>query len=518
MESETPKDDYSRILKENLKLKAELNLLKGKRKARTAIGKVASKVTTNIFVGKGLKRSFLQLFEEIPEGNVSKVTLADVSSHLIWRLTRVGVFTLFLGLIPLCILGIQTYILHSQNKLLQYQNSRLDQEINLEEGNRRSSLIFLMSNIMDKIGEELKDPNNRRKFLSDALIGRIVSLSQALRPYRYLENDQLIDQPLSPERGQLLISLTNSGLHPSTYEKIFEKADFSYADLQNANFDGNYMQGIELSYANLQGATFKNSILEYAKLEGAKLVRVDFEETYMNGIQLNNANLQNSHLHNVKMRNANLKKTDFRNAEISGDFGYSVIDSIRLDGIKIGVLDLEGIEIRNPQVMALVDTTDVASIFNLPLASREYLNENFKWQKQAVQKEDMSISSHFVLIRKTVSTLSIMDGCLKRVLEVIKSSKKIQEMEKDLMQKKENISFLPEANPFGNDNLDLMVDSVYLFRMIVGGEHTPLALGWLEFDPFKNTLKEFSLGDTTDLDFKKSLLRTFPLECSNQKK
>ncbi len=516
MASETPKDDYNQILKENLKLKAELNLLKGKKKARSTLGKIASKMTTNIFVGKGLKRSVLRLFEELPNGKVSKVTLADVSSHLVWRLTRVGVFTFLLALIPLFILGIQTYILHSQNKLLQYQNSRLDQEINLEEGNRRSSLIFLMSNIMDKIGEELKDYRNDKKRLSNPLIGRIVSLSQALRPYRYLENDHLIDHPLSPERGQLLISLTNSGLHPSTYEKIFEKADFSYADLKNANFDGNYMQGINLSYANLEGATFSNAVLEYANLEGAKLTDVDFEETFMNGIILNDANLQNSHLHNVKMRNANLKKADFRNAELSGDFGYSVIDSIQLDGIEIGILDLEGIEIRNPQVMALVDTNDVASIFNLPTASKEYLNKNFKWQKQAVQKEDKSISSHFILVRKTISTLSTMDNCLKRVLEIIRSAEKIQTIEQDLRQKKESISFLPEANPFGDNNLALTVDSIYLFRMITGGERTPLALGWLEFDPYKNSLREFSLGDTTDLTFKKSLLKTFPLECTKE--
>ncbi len=515
MESETPKEEYKQILKENLKLKAELNLLKGKQKTRSALGRLASKVTTNIFVGKGLKHSVLRLFDEIPEGKVTKVTLADVSSHVVWRLTRVGIFTLLLALIPLCILSIQTYILNSQNNLLKEQNKRLDQSINLEEGSRRSSLIFLMSNIMDKMGEELKAPNNKKNTLSDALIGRIVSLSQALRPYRYLENDQLIKQPLSPERGQLLISLTNSALHESTYEQIFEKADFSYADLKHANFDGNYMNSIELSFANLEGATFRNSILEYANLEGANLQEVEFAETYMNGIKLNAAKLQKSHLHNVKMRNANLKKADFRNAEISGDFRYSIIDSIRLDGIKIGVLDLEGIEIRNQQVMELVDTNDVASIFTLPVASREYLNENFKWQEKAIQKEDMSISSSYTLVRKKASNLFTMESCLKRVLEIIKSSNHIQQLEEELKETKESIAFLPEANPFGDDNLDLTADSVYLFRMITAAENTPLAIGWIEFDPFKKTLKEFSLGDTSVLSFNKSLLRDFPLECKN---
>lgn len=515
MESETPKDEYNDILKENLKLKAELNLLKGKRKARSLLGRVVSKATTNVFIGKGLKHSVLRLFDEIPEGKVSKVTLADVSSHVVWRLTRVGIFTILLALIPLCILSIQTYILNSQNELLKYQNQRLDQQINLEEGNRRSSLIVLMSNIMDKIGEELKAPDNRRNILSDALIGRIVSLSQALRPYRYLENDELIGQPLSPERGQLLISLTNSNLHESTYEKIFEKADFSYADLHNSNFDGNYMQGINLSFANLRETTFRNAILEYANLVGANLSKVEFDGTYMNGVKMGSANLQNSHLHNVKMRNANLKKTDFRNAEISGDFRFSVIDSIRLDGIKIGVLDLDGIEIRNPQVMKLVDTNDVASIFTLPPASREYLNENFKWQEKAIQKEDMSMSSHFVLVRKKASNLFTMETCLKSVLAIIKSANHIQQIEEELMETKESIAFLPEANPFGDDNLDLMADSVYLFRMITAAENTPLAIGWIEFDPYKKTLKEFSLGDTTLLTFNKSLLRDFPSECGN---
>ena len=368
---------------------------------------------------------------------------------------------------------------------------------------------------MDKMGEELKAPNNPNNILSDALIGRIVSLSQALRPYRYLENDVLINQPLSPERGQLLISLTNSNLHASTYEKLFQKADFSYADLKHANFDGYYIKGIELSFANLQDASFRNSVLEYANLTKANLQGAKFEETYMNGIKLNDANLQNSYLTNVKMTHATLKNTDFRNSEVSGDFRYSIFDGIRLDDIKMGFLDIEGVEIRDAELIEFVDTNDVASIYSLSEASKIYLNENFQWKKQAVQKEDMSISSHYVLMRKKASTLSTMDNCLKKVVEIIKSANKIQQKERELMKKKEKIAFLPEANPFGDDNLGLTVDSVYLFRMIAEAVNTPLAIGWIEFDPVKATLKEFNLADTTYLTFNKSLLSAFPLECSN---
>ncbi len=512
MESNHPKDEYQQIIKENLKLKTELQLLKGKKKASTVFSKIASKFTTNVFVGKGLKRSVLRLFEELPDGKVSKVTLADVSAHLVWRLTRVGVFTLMLGLIPLCILGIQTYILNTQNQLLAAQNERLDQQINLEEGSRRSSLIFLMSNIMDKMGDELKaSPNN---ILSDALIGRIVSLSQALRPYRYLENDALIKQPLSPERGQLLISLTNSHLHEDTYKKLFAKADFSYADLQHAKFDEDYMEGIELSFANLQGASFRNTDLEYANLVGANLQDAKFEETYMNGINFTNADLRNSLMANVKMTYATLKNTDLRYSEVSGDFRYSIFDGIRLDSIKMGFLDIEGIEIRDPKLMEFIDTNDVASIYTLPKANKDYLNENFKWKKHAIQKEDMSISSHYVLMRKKASTLSTMDNCLKKVVEIIKSANRVQQIERELMQKKESIAFIPEANPFGDDNLNITLDSVYLFRMITEAVNTPIAIGWIEFNPKQQTLKEFDLGDTTYLNFNKSLLNSLPLECS----
>jgi len=166
----------------------------------------------------------------------------------------------------------------------------------------------------------------------------------------------------------------------------------------------------------------------------------------LNGINFSDANLQHSYLVNVKMMNATLKNTDFRYSEISGDFRQCIFDGIRLDDIKMGFLDIEGIEIRDAKLMEFVDTNDVASFYNLPEA--------------------------------------------------------------------ETIAFIPEANPFGDDNLDIMVDSVYLFRMIEEAVNTPLAIGWIELNPAKATLKEFNLDDTTYLEFNKSLLENFPLECS----
>ena len=510
MESNTSKDKHKHILQENLKLKAELQLLKGKKVVGNAVGKWASRQTTNFLMGKGLKKSVLRLFEELPQGKVSKGTLADVSSHLIWRITRIGIFALCIGIVPLFILGIQTYILNSQNNLLHYQNKRLDQQINLEEGSRRSSLIFLMSNIMDKIGEELKVPKNKKRILSDELIGRIVSLSQALRPYRYLENDELIGQPLSPERGQLLFSLSNSLLYEETYAKLFEKADFSYSDLKNANFNDAFLEGAKLEYANLKNANFKDADLEYANLLGANMAGATFEESYMTGIKLTNANLRGSSFTNVKMTDAVLTNADFTNAYISGDFRRSIIDGIDLDGVTIGFLDLEGVEIHDSKMLSYVDTTDVASIFEV--TGKTYLNENFRWKKRLIQDGE-KMDSFYFLARKKISTLSTMENCRKKVLEIIKSAKRIKQIERQIKEKKEHPVFLVEANPFGDENLGVPIDSVYLYRMTTE-EASPLsAIAWVEFDPINKTIKEMTFKDTFSLSFNRSLLKSFPLDC-----
>lgn len=510
MEPNTSKNKLDQILAENKKLKAKIKLLEGKKTVGKSLRKTVGRMGSNFFLGKGLKRSFLRLFEEIPSGKVQKVTLADVSSHLVWRLTRVGIFTLCLGIIPFFILGIQTYILNSQNQLLLYQNKRLDQQVNLEEGSRRSSLVFLMSNIMDKIGEELKASSNKDRTLSDELIGRIVSLSKAFRPYRYLENDELIAQPLSPERGQLLFSLTNSLLSKKSYDKLFERADFSYADLQNANFENAYLEGAKLEYSNFQGANFKDADLDYVKFTGANLQETTFEETYMTGIKFKEADLRNCTMTRVKMTDANLTDADFRHATLSGDFRRSIIDRFHIDSVTIGFLNVEGIEIHDAYMSGHVDTANVIGIFEME--ARDYLNENYAWKKRYISKNSKKDSIYF-LAPKKVSILSTMENCSKTVEEIILSSNNIQTLEKETKAKKEKLLFKLEASPFGDVNLGIPKDKIYRFRITTDETSAVSTIGWIEFDPVQQTLKRVSFSETIDLDFNKTLLRNFPLDC-----
>ena len=206
-------------------------------------------------------------------------------------------FVSFAGLLGTVLLYNQNKLLTQQNAFIQQQTYRLDQQTYLQEAGRRSSLIFLMGNLLDAIDRELKADIGRPgvRDLSPQIIGQIVALSTSLRPYRYLENGSLVDREISPERGQLLLSLVNSEIDNSALRRIFLSADFSYAELSEAVLAGEYLGSINLREANLSKAN----------LNGASAILV--------GAILSKANLSDTDL-----REAIIEQTDFRGASLYG--------------------------------------------------------------------------------------------------------------------------------------------------------------------------------------------------------
>ncbi|HMX39511.1 MAG TPA: hypothetical protein PKD78_04255, partial [Saprospiraceae bacterium] len=127
------------------------------------------------------------------------------------------------GMLGTVLLYNQNKLLTQQNELVRQQNKRLDQQTYLQEAERRSSLIFLMGNILDALNQELRAdigaPGVRD--LSPQLIGRVIALSNSLRPYRYLGTDSLVTRELSPERGHLLLSIISSQIDPGSLRRIY---------------------------------------------------------------------------------------------------------------------------------------------------------------------------------------------------------------------------------------------------------------------------------------------------------
>jgi uncharacterized protein YjbI with pentapeptide repeats len=515
-QNEEIKDRLRQLELENIQLRAELGARGAGSKISRGVSRLFTSASTRLLAGRGLKRSVRRLFEELPGGKVSKDTITEVTVHVIWRLTRIGMFAIFAALGPLLIMMVQTYILNRQNdkleiqnQLLGRQNERLDQQINLEEGNRRSSLIFFMSNIMDRIDVEMK--NNPRRTLSDPLIGRIVSLSQALRPYRYLENDELTPRQLSPERGQLLFSLINSNLDKETYDKIFARANFNYADLQEANFTDAYLNGAKLANSYFYKANFNRANLENADLSAAYLEEATFKTTRMDGINLAGANLRKSRMENISLISGNLQKADMREIYLDGNFRDSNLEGIIVQEATLTNVNLEGCYFRS--------LTWLDSLPYYHLKGFASLKDYYEPEKEVVKKGFSTDTLYFLRPDPRSPAVRYM-SCSKLVESIVESAPAVRMVRSERSNKEEELSLYAVSNPFGVDELGIKKDSVYLYRLASDRDNHTSTVMWLRFDPLRQTLYEiFPSGDPPQiLDFDKTLLTKLNAECQTVQK
>jgi hypothetical protein len=114
---------------------------------------------------------------------------------------------------------VSSFLIYKQNKFLKFQlrdkDKKILQQSTLLEASKNRNLVSLMSNILGDAEQELKNS----KTLSDDIIARIADLSLSLKPYRYLEGDSLSEKEISPERGQLLLTLIRTKLDSSSFIK-----------------------------------------------------------------------------------------------------------------------------------------------------------------------------------------------------------------------------------------------------------------------------------------------------------
>lgn len=360
------------------------------------------KGSSKVIIGGDLIQAINKFSNEFP--NTSPETNSNLIGQLVYRFTRVGVFMFFTALLPTFFLVIQVFLLNQQNTLFkkqnekiieqttlfENQNEKIDVQIKLEEANRRSSLILMMSNIMDKMDEEFKNnPINRE--LSPLLIGRIAALSQSFRPYLFLDKDTLTKKSYSPERGQLLIALVNSNLDTATYDKIYQLSSFQDAYLVGAEFRSKYLKGVNLKGANLSNANFRGAdlsnanlsdvILNGINLRGANLKKTLFDNVVFKrytffpnkitgssfrGADLNNIHLTNLDLSNIDFRNANLQDVNMSNINITGVNFHSA----NLCGITLNKLYFNG---KNIDSMAIQLVSKYINKRDSILLNKDYL-------------------------------------------------------------------------------------------------------------------------------------------------
>jgi uncharacterized protein YjbI with pentapeptide repeats len=313
------KPTYNDLEQENQQLKKQLNAQQAASQNANRVKWKFAKWLASKFLGSRLTEVLKNIRDKVAEGTPpDSDDLIELSAEVFYRLTRVGIVGVILALIPSVMLVIQSVQLRNQNQLFKAQNERINQQTYLQEADRRSSLVFLFSNIMDAVDRELRENEggNKPRNLSPQLIGRIISLSQRLKPYQYMNGDTLIGHLSSPERGQLLVNLIESQLDTSTYQEIWRKADFSYADLDNVKLNNLFLKGIFLNGASLKGAILENVNLEKANLSRVNLRAAILKKVNLREANLEETNLKGAYLQLVDLNTANLRRANLNDANL----------------------------------------------------------------------------------------------------------------------------------------------------------------------------------------------------------
>lgn len=226
-------NEIEKLKQENADLRKQLLEKEEQQKDKAKLLFKGLKGLGKVFAGKPLSKSLDLFLQELSENKkVSRETTANLLASIFNRITRIGLITIILTLIPSSFIIIQTILLSRQNELINIQNFRVEQQTYLQEAERRSSLVYLFSNIMDQMDKELKEDYNIDgiRNLSPQLIGRIISLSERLKPYRFFEDGNLTEKPFSPERAQLFINIVKSKLNQETINSILSEGNFTYSD------------------------------------------------------------------------------------------------------------------------------------------------------------------------------------------------------------------------------------------------------------------------------------------------
>ena len=279
--------------------------------------------------------SLLRLISGEPVQQNSKT--ATKTYRIIWIF--VAAFIMVGGLLSSILIQQQSKFIKSQ---LQKQNNKIQQQSELMESVRKSNMVILMNDILDKVDDELKNRTDGK--LSDKTIASIVAaFNYSFTPYSYWERDSLSEKKLSPEKGQLLLALCTKNIDSSSFNKIKLKAHFSGADLREGDLRGVDLSGADLkdadlSGANLSGASLKGADLRKTNLWGAhankaNLVGADLRRSVlrwaeMNEIKLDSANLNGADLTNAQLRKADLRGATFHVAKLNG----ALLNEANLEG------------------------------------------------------------------------------------------------------------------------------------------------------------------------------------------
>ena len=331
----------------------------------------------------------------------------------------------------------QNTLLQTQNDLLTQQNAKveaqtalLSQDVQLAEAARNAQLAVEITAIAAEMGKAatraaeeiakatavagaIANPVDTLRTRVDPVTGldrtlmvRIVSISRALRPYRFLDQGlragddddrlrvallgrrgdlpkaydrlatkyswleedaavRLIDRPASPERGQLLQVLLTGGLRDLGVLG-FLGLDLTFALFRDGEIADFTAQGTPLAYADLTGTFIRESdlggaILDNARFRDAKIDDTTFATVGADRVRppytaaqaplttfLRGADFGGAVLQNVDFDGADLIAARFAGAVLAGvSFRDSLLSASDLRGAVVLSADFTGADLRS---------------------------------------------------------------------------------------------------------------------------------------------------------------------------
>jgi len=366
------------------------------------------------------------------------------------------------------LLAEQSVLIQGQTDRLDEQNFLLETQISLAEAERSALIGPEILNIADAIGEETAKlaeimDDGQLYFLTDlspGLRGRIIALTNLARPYRYLvpgeidprdenavlqkalrlrpdilrdkpmlggsvdklEKIKLIDQPLSPERGQILSILLGTGIRDTELLSYFG-ADFSFAELRmetlgvvsykhaNLNFakfaDMN-LYDVQFRAADLNHANFSGSIITKTNFGGLAASDVKFPysagtglpyfTTSLTGANFSQAVITNSDLSHIigmviNFEDAALYNVNFDNSALNGTiFKNTILVNVSFKDALLKPILFDG---------AIVFEADFLDRVSKQVGTGGFVSQ--KWQLQTLSFAKLSAHPNFIPLSNYIS-------------------------------------------------------------------------------------------------------------------
>ncbi len=300
------------------------------------------------------------------------------------------------------LIATQTDLLREQNARIQEQTQLIQTDVQLAEASRNAALAVEITDIaaelgkvVDRVhGKGLANPFNVLDPATDldrSLFLRIVSISRALMPYRFLENGlheedasdglrqalqrrkgdlgdgypklqayfgwidrpegtTLVDRPASPERGQLLRVMVSSGIR-NLELFTFAGLTLDYAMLKATDLSLITAQQARLSYADFSGSylvecDFGSAILENARFRLANISRTRFAALAADQVLPplpGQDGLAITRLAGADFTRATITASDFSGAVVTAAlFDEALLDGVNFTGADLSAATFQG--------------------------------------------------------------------------------------------------------------------------------------------------------------------------------